>query len=124
MYNLLALKNYYGLKIQIQNFVLVFLGDSWHGRVGRMRCQISNNPTFRNLKYLNFQPVIILGHCRRLHTTPAPELVSGVQGPKSHCLSQNSKTAAVIWVNLLSETTLADYRNFTRLLIRRKGENR
>ena len=40
MYNLLGLKNYYGLKIQIQNFVLVFLDDSWHGRVGRMRCQI------------------------------------------------------------------------------------
>jgi hypothetical protein len=40
MYNLLGLKNNYGLKIQIQNFVLVFLGDSWHGRVGRMRCQI------------------------------------------------------------------------------------
>ena len=30
MYNLLGLKNYYGLKIQIQNFVLVFLGDSRH----------------------------------------------------------------------------------------------
>jgi hypothetical protein len=29
MYNLFGLKNYYGLKIQIQNFVLVFLGDSW-----------------------------------------------------------------------------------------------
>jgi hypothetical protein len=40
MDNLLGLKNYYGLKIQIQNFVLVFFGDSRHGRVGRMRCQI------------------------------------------------------------------------------------
>ena len=40
MYNLLGLKNYYGLKIQIQNFVLVFLGDYRHGRVGRMPCQI------------------------------------------------------------------------------------
>jgi hypothetical protein len=75
MYNLLGLKNYYGLKIQIQNFVLVFLDDSWHGRVGRMRCQIyeshyqkSGNASRcrespkkhqNKVLYLNFQPIII-----------------------------------------------------------------
>ena len=60
---------------QIQNFVLVFLDDSWHGRVGRMRCQIyeshyqksgnasrcreSPKKNQNKVLYLNFQPIII-----------------------------------------------------------------
>ena len=54
--------------------VLVFLDDSWHGRVGRMRCQIYESHYQKSgnasrcrespkkqskVLYLNFQPIII-----------------------------------------------------------------